>query len=148
MSAGQLPPEQLEMEATPQIPKQSEPTIGNFQSDSAPIESIESSADSNKSTVMNETVMRGSNQTVLPSSLLNSPNTESPKTDTPNLEASISRKDQTNPTVSVPDEVVRAARAAPRLVPPFKAEENIPIEEGSNAEDVIDGIPKSGPDVG
>ena len=52
-----------------------------------------------------------------------------------------------DPSGSLPDEVLRAARAAPRLVPQFSKEENIVIEDGRLAEEGMDGAPKAVGDV-
>ena len=55
----------------------------------------------------------------------------------------IEKESQRTATPPVPDEIVRAARAAPRLVPPFTKDDKIKIDEGRLAEEGLDGSPLS-----
>ncbi len=143
VSAGQLPPtEQADFAGAPQVPKvqSKEPEPPSAVSASSNEEVEAPTAELRKDEQSNL-----SPPEVIPNKYQDA---SPPSTDATINEAAGSVDLQTstksiNPEVTVPDDVVRAARAAPRLVPPFAAEENIAVEEGRLAEELVVGVPKS-----
>jgi hypothetical protein len=143
VSAGQLPPsEQADFDAAPQISrvqtKESKPLPSSAVPSASPsIEEVEAPTVD----LRQDEQLTLSTSEVIPNKEINQ---DAPPPSTEATVADVEATKSTNPSVPVPvpDDVVRAARAAPRLVPPFSAEGDIAVEEGRLAEDV-DGVPKS-----
>jgi hypothetical protein len=140
VSAGQLPPtEQADFAAAPQIPKVQT-------KESEPLPTSDVPPPSKEEVEAPTTELRNDGQfNPSPSEVILNKETDhdTPPPSTTDAVESLPPPKPIIPEATVPDDVVRAARAAPRLVPPFAAEENIAVEEGRLAEEVVVGVPKS-----
>ena len=145
VSAGQLPPiEQADFAAAPPIPKvqTKESESSKNLAEAATFSDANEKVDAPTVVQKDELFPFSSSEAIPIKERIQDAPPPLTETTVP-YEGSVEANAATKSSAPAPDDVLRAARAAPRLVPPFSAEANIAVEEGSLAEDIVDGVPKS-----